>query len=142
MERVESGASIRRRAGGFTARLRREYGSRLGGAWEVEDRANEIGRVHGAQRLRNCVVHAGYRPNGGEASEALHGAEILESFVFRRLLERRYRYPRTALSIFGEPGLRRRGLWNERMQRVADEILPGLPELWKTVVGEDNGGQA
>jgi hypothetical protein len=123
--------------GGFSARLRRDYGPRLGGTWDVDDPTNEVGHwVHGAQKLRNRVVHAGYSPTGGEASEALHGGEVLESFVFERLIDRRYKYPKTALSIFGEPGLRRRGLWNQRMRRVADELLVGLPEFWASVVGE------
>lgn len=124
--------------GGFTSRLRREYGPRLGGTWDLDDRANEVGHwVHGAQKLRNRVVHSGYRPNGGEASEALHGCEVLETFVFDRLVGRRYRYPRTALSVFGEPGLRRRRLWNQRMQRLAVELIPALPDFWKAVVGDE-----
>jgi hypothetical protein len=91
----------------FAARLRRNYGPLLGGQWHADRPLTPVGRwVAATQSVRNRVVHAGHEPTPFESAEAARGAEGLEAFVFQRLAERRYRYPKTVLSVLAEPGLR------------------------------------
>lgn len=118
----------------FASRLRRDYGPLLGGQWRPDRPITPVGRwVAATQSVRNRVVHAGHEPTPFESSEAARGAEGLEAFVLQRLAERRYRYPKTALSVLAEPGLRRRNMWSGRMKALADELGPTLPDFWRAV---------
>jgi hypothetical protein len=120
--------------GGFTLRLRREYGARLGRNWDLDDPTNDVGNwVNGTHNLRHRVVHAGHEPTAEEASEAIHGAEVLEAFVIERLVEKRYTYPKTALSLVGEQGFARRNLINARLAKVIAEEIRALDEFWRSM---------
>jgi hypothetical protein len=122
--------------GGFTSRLRREYGARLGRTWDLDDPTNDVGHwVAGTANLRHRVVHAGYDPTGGEASEAIHGAEVLEAFVIERLVEKRFTYPKTALSLVGEAGFVRRHLLSERFAKLVAKEAPALEDFWRSMTG-------
>lgn len=125
--------------GGFTSRLRREYGARLGHKWDVDDPINDVGHwVAGTANLRHRVVHAGYDPTGGEASEAIHGAEVLEAFVIERLIEKRFTYPKTALSLVGEAGFARRHLLSERFAKLVAKEAPALEDFWRSMTASAN----
>lgn len=120
--------------GGFISRLRREYAPRLGGRWEPNSIDTEVGHwFDDTHSLRNSVLHVGHRPTPSEAASALHGAGVLEAFVFERLASKRYQYPKTVLSTLGEPGLRRRGLINAKMGRIVAASVPELRAFWATL---------
>ncbi|WP_371652783.1 MULTISPECIES: hypothetical protein [unclassified Streptomyces] len=97
--------------GGLASRVRREYSPRLGGTWDPD----KIGPVQtwsrNLARLRGRIVHRGYRPTELETAAALSASDELLEFVKERLARRVKRYPRTALLMLGEPGLRRLGGW-------------------------------
>jgi len=79
--------------------------------------------------LRGRVVHAGYSPTEQEAEMALEIMDTLSEFVKRRLVAKTKIYPRTALQLLGEPGLRRLGGWSKWIEGfVRDEI--GNEDPW------------
>lgn len=123
--------------GGFTARLRREYSGRLGHKWDLDDPATAIGHwAIGTHNLRHRVVHAGYEPTPAEASEAIHGSEVLEDFVIARIVEKRFVYPKVALSLIGEQGFAGRNLLNARLAKVVAAEAPVLADFWLSMAGE------
>jgi hypothetical protein len=122
--------------GGFTARLRREYAGRLGRRWDLDDPTNEVGHwFAGTFNLRHRVVHAGHEPTAGEAGEAIHGAEVLEAFVIARMVDKRFVYPKTTLSLIGEAGLARRRVMSGRLATVIANNVGGLQEFWQLMAG-------
>lgn len=138
IERDESAAEVQARfvdeRGGITARLRREYAPLIGGAWRLDDRNSPVGNwVSKAHGLRNRVVHGGYQPSRREVVDAIEAAAGLETFVMDRVGARRYEFPRTALSLLGQPSLARRGLWTGKMARIAHGVVSDLPDFWRRI---------
>lgn len=97
--------------GGLTTRVRREYAPRLGGTWDPEKPGAVQDWARDLARMRGRVVHRGYRPTETEAVAALSASDALLEFIKRRLAIRTRKFPRTALLVLGEPGLRRLGGW-------------------------------
>ncbi|MGW5689618.1 hypothetical protein ACWEWX_01235 [Streptomyces asiaticus] len=97
--------------GGLTTRVRREYAPRLGGTWDPEKKGAVQAWARDLARLRGRVVHRGYRPTENEAVAALSASDALLDFIKGCLAAKARNYPRTALLVLGEPGLRRLGGW-------------------------------
>ncbi|MEU9537507.1 hypothetical protein [Streptomyces mirabilis] len=97
--------------GGLATRVRREYAPRLGGIWDPGKRGALQDWARDLANLRGRVVHRGYRPTEAEAVVALSASEALLDFIKGRLAIKARSYPRTALLVLGEPGLRRLGGW-------------------------------
>jgi len=106
---------------GFTKRLRSYYHPSLGGNWNPDDGRGVIGRWHRLGELRGRVVHAGHLPSEDDVREALDAMARLVDFVKDRLVARRNAFPRTALLLLGEPGLRRRNAWGGAIERFVRE---------------------
>ncbi|MGW7259011.1 hypothetical protein [Streptomyces sp. NPDC054834] len=114
--------------GGLTIRVRREYAPRLGGIWDPEKQGPVQDWARKLARLRGRVVHRGYRPTETEAVAALSASAALLNFIKGRLAAKARKFPRTALLVLGEPGLRRLGGW-----KAAEEYLEASqhrPDDW------------
>lgn len=119
---------------GLVSRLRSQYASRLGGRWDHGEPGTALGHwEQSARGIRHKVIHTGYPPTMDEAVEALHGAELLETFVKDRLVAKRYTYPKTALTLLGLPGMRKRGMLNARMARVIAQVEPEMAAFWADI---------
>lgn len=116
---------------GLKARLRTEYHGRLGGAWNPDQDGPVAAWWTAVQTVRGRVVHGGYQPTPQEAYDALMAAEALDRHIDDRLADRRFDYPKTALSKLGAAGLEQRGLWSDRMRTMAAEV--DLPFHWRAV---------
>ncbi|MFM9454787.1 hypothetical protein [Streptomyces europaeiscabiei] len=67
-------------------------------------------------KKRNKIVHEGHHATENEA-EAAHSAMLaLDDFVAKRILSKIAKFPRTCLLVFGEPGIKRRGLWTRKVR--------------------------
>lgn len=118
----------------LTRRVRTQYHDRLGGNWSLDDVNAPIGHWNLlTQKPRHRVVHRGYQPTRADAEESQHGAELLEQFLKDRLLDHRFDYPLTTLSLLGEAGLERRQALDARMRSVIDEVAPGIGDFWRAV---------
>lgn len=109
----------------LTSRVKREYQPRLGGRWDTAGGGPVAGWSHDVAGLRNRVVHAGYQPTLDETRRAADAADNLQTYLGNLLSNRTGRYPRTALILPGEAGLRRRGRWTRRLDELRhspDEI--------------------
>jgi hypothetical protein len=113
----------------ISARVRSQYGGRIGGNWSFG--ANARGPVAGWFRhtatLRNRVIHGGYSPTSEDADRALDALNALVTFLCDRLTNRTGRYPRTAWMLLGgEAGFARR---NRRVPAVIDRLLADPKEV-------------
>lgn len=119
---------------GLRARLNSAYGPRLGGRWNTDDDKTPVGDWwQNAQIVRGRVMHAGYVPGAIEAGRARDAAVALDEYVGDRLAVARYRYPMTAYTRLGIPGLSRRGALSARFRRILTDIEPRLDEFWKAL---------
>jgi hypothetical protein len=99
--------------------LGNELAPRLGGSWD-QSGVGAIGRWRrDLADVRNRVVHRGYRPSEEQGNCAIAAGEAVDELVRERLAKHCFQYPRTALLLLGEPGLRKRDAWTRRMQEVA-----------------------
>jgi hypothetical protein len=113
----------------LSSRVRTLYSTRFGGSWDTTNHRTAIGRwARDTRDLRNSVVHAGLRPTDGQAEDAIRGMGALEDFVKSRLIERRKRYPRTALLLLGVPGFTKRDAFVGWIKRFIEEIAPTEPD--------------
>ncbi len=118
--------------------VRRHFHERLGGRWSdsqpgiISEWANDIAR------LRNRVVHVGYRPTRPEVENAREAHERLERFVGDSLVAALDRYPLTALTFLGTNGLDRRNARKRMERRLHAELYPtNVPltfERWRREV--------
>lgn len=85
----------------LTARLNGNWSSRLAtapvGAWRYD-----------VAKLRNRVIHRGYRPSEAESAAAIAAVQVLETHVMDRLAVKVATFPRSALLLVGHEGLQRR----------------------------------
>lgn len=75
-------------------------------------------------RLRNRVVHGGYRPSRLEVEAAASSYEALERFVGDRLAASIREYPLAAEMFLGEPGLTRRNALKRLESRLEGDHRP------------------
>lgn len=123
---------------GLRSRVKILYKERLKGGWDLTRGALSAWDTKTAE-LRHRVVHAGYEPTAAECQDSLGGLLELEAFITERLSSTAVlpKFPRTALALMGEPGLRRRGKWNGVVRRLAQD--PDQPpwverfNLWREV---------
>jgi hypothetical protein len=103
-------------------RIKADYSVRLGGFWDTR-RNGPIRDWHKLiAHMRNRVAHVAYTPTFNECATAWEALDALVKYVSDRLArpERLRLYPRTALAIMGEPGLRRRQAYNRRLTELLD----------------------
>lgn len=119
---------------GLLDRLRNDYTPRLGGSWNLDTWETAPGHFEQSARwVRHRVIHLGHSPTMDEAVEAVHGGELLESFLKDRLAENRFAYPKTAVSMLGREGMEARGLLSTRMKQTIDAVSPEMPAFWATI---------
>jgi hypothetical protein len=105
---------------GLDRRVREELPHRLGGPWDATKR-NPVGVwAQDVAALRHRVVHAGYTPTEREARASFDAVNALVTHVCDRLArpETMRTYPRTAIALAGEGGLRRRNAYTAKIRRL------------------------
>jgi hypothetical protein len=117
---------------GFIRRVASQVAPRLGGNWGTQRPENPMSRICRLSDIRHAVVHAGYLPDEHEAQEALTTVDAAEAMVKERLVAKRMTYPRTALLLLGEPGLRRLQGWDTRMIAWVDSHASQEPDWIST----------
>jgi hypothetical protein len=105
--------------GWLTARVKTQYHPRLGGNWSLDRPGPVAAWSTDVAALRNRVVHGGYEPSLAEARSAADAAQDLNTYACDLVAAKTGDYPRTALVLPGERGLRRRGRWSRRGARRA-----------------------
>ena len=113
----------------LSTRLRTSYHVRLHGGWDADRPENPISEwTAKVARVRNRIVHGGYRPTEQEASEALAALDAVELYVLDLIARdrNRTRYPRTVFMMLGEVGMRRRGVYNGQIRRT----IEAAPANW------------
>lgn len=121
---------------GLTKRVNTHYAPRLGGQWNTRGRGPIKEWAEKVMHLRGRVVHAGYRPTLDEAGAAKEAATELYRFVGCRLVEKRTRYSRVALTVLGKSGLEQRGAWTGQVARFGEANL-NMPWLDDYVAWRD-----
>lgn len=102
-------------------RIRQYYHPRLGGNWDTTG-VGAVGKwAQICSHLRNQVVHTGYEVTRVQAHLCLDLTKDLELYVADLVAKRTSRYPRVALLLLGEPGLRRRGVWTASLSALAHD---------------------
>ena len=120
---------------GLVSRVRTELPRRVGGSWDMTQRGPIGDWSQDVAALRHRVAHAAYIPSAEEAQASFRALNGLVTHLCDRLAhpEVLRAYPRTAIVLAGENGLRRRGgytrvvrdleadpnevLWNETFYR-------------------------
>jgi hypothetical protein len=110
--------------GGVLRRVQQELPPRLKGNWSVRGSAGVARWFADVYVLRHRVVHGGYKTTRPEARGAIRGMRELERFMFDRVAARRTAYPLVTLLTLAESGLSKRGLWNGKIKRLAEQTDP------------------
>lgn len=105
----------------LATRVKTQYHRRLGGTWAVDAPGPVRDWSVDVAALRNRVVHAGHEPTIEQARAAAEATEALQDHLGDLLATRTAAYPRTALVLPGEHGLRRRGRWSRRLEAIRDD---------------------
>lgn len=86
----------------------------LRGGWSSQHNHQPVGawRLYVA-KLRNRVIHNGYRPSAPEVHDAICAVDQLVDHVADRIASRAQLHPRTAVILLGQEGLERRGAWGK-----------------------------
>ena len=130
-------------------RVKTEFHTRIGGNWGPTA-SGPIGRWNRAvSALRHRVVHAGYTPSFEEAKDSIEAVRLLVEYLCDRLAANGVvtKYPRTAIVLVNENGLRRRNAWVSRVDAVAKrphepnwaETFHRWREAWRRLVREREG---
>ncbi|GKV73577.1 hypothetical protein [Pseudarthrobacter sp. NCCP-2145] len=104
-------------------RIKNSFHNRLGGVWNV----SVPGPVQDWERqvaaIRHRVVHAGYKPSMEEARSSLSTLNNFVSFCGDRLAHggNLKKYARTALSMIGVEGLKRRGRYTRAVRDLQND---------------------
>jgi len=108
---------------GIDLRVRTELPSRLGGLWDFNHTGAIGDWARSVAALRNRVAHAGYTPNEDESRAAMAALNALVTHLCDRLASPQIlrNYPRTALALAGEDGLRRRRAFTRRIQLLQED---------------------
>ena len=107
----------------LATRVKQHYHVRLRGVWTLGS-ATPIGNWYrNVAGVRNRIVHAGMMPTLVEAQKALQVLDELLTFACDRLAERKNlsKYPRTALKLVAESGLRKRGCYSRRLRELSED---------------------
>lgn len=109
---------------GFDSRVKKELPPRLGGNWDFSG-SGPVGRWNReGLAVRHRVVHGAYEPTKVEAQAACESVNELVTFLCDRLTnqEQLRKYPRTALALIGEEGIRQRGRYSRRIRALQDDL--------------------
>lgn len=106
---------------GTVKRLKTEYLNRLHGIWNPTHLGPTQAWRENIARIRNRTIHAGHEPGLDEAKLAYETLIALERHGADLVAERSTKYPRTALAICGAGGLKRRGKYTQRIQRLMQD---------------------
>jgi len=120
-------AAVAFKEGEVGKRMQSSLAPRLKGQWSLTEPGPVADWYSRCARLRNRVVHGGYRPTRGEADNAYQALHGLEQHVMDRLVDQRTTYPRSTLMTVAESGLRRRGRWSGQIKKFHDEVAPTEP---------------
>jgi hypothetical protein len=101
-------------------RLRSEYHPLLGGSWDPAKEGPIREWDLRVARLRGRVVHRGYRPRATEAADAMNAVEDLFRYVCDLISRKAREFPRTALMMVGNQGLKDRNAW-QRIRTFATD---------------------
>ena len=112
---------------GVTARVRRELPHRLGANWDLKSRTPAGIWIQDTADLRNRVAHSGYTPTASEARQSRDAVNQLVSFICDRLADPTIlkSFPRTALALAGEPGLKKRGATDKKLAAIRTSLPDG-----------------
>lgn len=98
--------------------MRAALGQLLGGNWDPNGMtASGTWQEKGA-KLRNKVVHEGYRVGRDEAGEAYAASLGLDTYIRERLIAQIRKFPRTAAMLIGLEELERRGILNQPLRET------------------------
>jgi hypothetical protein len=113
----------------FKDRVTRDLARLLGGDWQLAGAGPVATWWAQTYMLRNRVVHEGTDATAEEARAAMAAVKELENFVNDRLVAQLHSYRVAAILKFGLPGLGRRGLLDEKMQKLISGYM-ALPYPW------------
>lgn len=103
---------------GLTNRVTSELQARIGGPWDLSKSTPPGFWAQDVVALRNRVAHSGYEPTREEAWRALETVNTLVKFLCDRIADPKIRnkYPRTALTLVGHEGLKKRNALTKRLR--------------------------
>lgn len=112
---------------------------RLKGRWSAKQKGPVKTWSQDLLAVRNAVLHAGEGVDEATAAKAVAAANGMLNFIKECLVEPSIvaKYPFTAMSLWGEPSLRRKGAFTSRVERMLGEAEPGDGHrfaLWKRAV--------
>ena len=107
-------------AEGLDTRVKKMYAERLGGDWGLGGKGAIGSWSRDVAELRHRVAHGGYEPSREEAEASGESTSRLVSYLCDRLCTQSVlrRFPRTALALAGQPGLRKRRVYSNRLRAL------------------------
>lgn len=110
---------------GLTNRVTSELQVRLGGPWDLNRSTPPGFWAQDVVALRNRVAHTGYEPTREEAWRALEAVNALVTFLCDRIANPnvRNKYPRTALTLVGHAGLKKRNALTKRLRNLQENSM-------------------
>lgn len=110
----------------LTRRVKTQFHPRLGGSWSVDTTGPLRDWFVQVAGVRNRAVHGGVELSLHQARDALNAVEALRTHLGNLVANQAGMYPRTALVLPGEHGLKRRRKWNSALDRLqhSDSEVP------------------
>jgi hypothetical protein len=110
-------------------RIRSEYHPLIGGRWDLN--ANGPLQSWDAQvaRVRNRIVHRGYRPGPSEAADALNSVNQLVNWVADLLCSKASQFPRTTSMTVPPDRMRRRNVPKRVIEAI--DLLARTEPPWR-----------
>lgn len=101
-------------------------GGRVGGNWDGTLEGPVGAWSIDLIKKRNAVLHAGLGVSEEDAQRGIDAALALADFVKSRLVSQRSlpNFPLTAVAMMGEPGLKTRGRFTNRVRAATEEVGP------------------
>ncbi|HWK80290.1 MAG TPA: hypothetical protein VNP95_05965 [Thermomicrobiales bacterium] len=112
-----------RDASPFMSRITKHLQPHLGGNWSSI--LTDFKRISSS---RNDIVHDGRSPSELDARDCLEALVRVEDFAKDRLAVQRKQYPRTALLLLGEPGFKKRNVWDRWTRDWISRNAPEEPD--------------
>ncbi|MFH9075296.1 hypothetical protein [Streptomyces alboflavus] len=113
--------------GRLARRVKSNFSELLGGNWALDGAGPVANWFHTCYRLRHRVVHGGYSPTRLEAQTAIDATFSLSIYSCDRLAAKKKKFPRAALMVIAEEGLRKRGKWCHFMRDFVRDVAPVEP---------------
>jgi len=109
---------------GFVKRMRKNFPSLLGGAWDTDSSPIVKEWEDRCHKLRHRVIHRDYYPAHAEATQSLNAAQDFIRLVVNRLASRAKDFPRTAVKWIGRGDLPA----NRKVSELLDRITGAEPD--------------